>query len=62
MGNVSGLRGASDDDPLLDVDGRGRISLGRLAQHRRYVATIQDGGQILLTPVVVVPANHPLAA
>lgn len=54
------IRGASEDDPLLELDARGRVSLGRLAAHRRYLVTVQDNGQILLTPVTVLPADHPL--
>lgn len=55
MGNE--IRGASENDPLLEVDARRRITLGALAQHRRYLATVQDSGQILLTPATIVPAG-----
>lgn len=54
------LKGASDDDPLLEADqGRHRITLGALARYFRYVAQlVDDGDQILLTPVVVAPATE----
>lgn len=54
------LKGASDDDPLLKVDAkRHRIGLGPLANFRRYVAELVDGGdQILLTAVTLVTPNQ----
>lgn len=55
------FRGASEDDPLREVDGRGRISLAQIATERRYLVTLQDSGQILLTPAKVIPADHPAA-
>lgn len=60
MGNsaVPGLRGASDDDPLIELDDRGRVSLGRYTDHRRFLVTAQDGGQLLLTPVTVIAAGQ----
>jgi len=38
---------------LVEVDGRRRISLGSLAEHERYLATVEDDGTIVLTPAVV---------
>lgn len=60
MAPLPTLQGASDDDPVVEKDDRGRISLGRYARHRRYTVTVQAGGQILLTPVHIVPAGHPV--
>jgi hypothetical protein len=38
---------------LLEVDARRRLSLGVLAEHDRYLATVEDDGTIVLTPAVV---------
>jgi hypothetical protein len=38
---------------LLELDTRRRLSLGRLAQHDRYIATVEEDGTIVLTPAVV---------
>lgn len=57
----TGIVGGEPDDPVLEMDARGRLSLGAAAgEYRRFVATVTDG-QILLTPAVVVSARHPLA-
>lgn len=40
---------------LIEVDARKRITLGRLAEHERYIGTIEEGGIIVLTPAEVVP-------
>lgn len=50
------LQGASEDDDLLEVDARNRLSLGNHATHRRYLVTDLGDGMLLLTPVVVIPA------
>lgn len=55
------LQGASEDDDLLEVDTRNRLSLGKYAAHRRYLVTDLGDGMILLTPVVVIPANSSIA-
>jgi hypothetical protein len=38
---------------LLELDGRRRLTLGRLASHDRYLATKLEDGRILLDPAVV---------
>jgi hypothetical protein len=55
------LKGASDDDDLLELDSRKRISLGKHAKHERYLVTDLDDGMLLLTPVIVLPVDHPVA-
>lgn len=42
---------------LLEVDSRGRVSIGKIARHRRYLARVEPGGVIVLEPAVVVPAS-----
>ena len=37
----------------LEVDERHRVSLGKLAEHRRYVATRDPLGRIILEPALV---------
>jgi len=49
------------DAPVLETDGRNRISLGRLAQHRFYLVTLFDSGQIMLTPCTLAPVGSPVA-
>jgi hypothetical protein len=41
---------------FLEVDARKRVSLGKLAAHRWYLAAVDDDGTITLTPAVVMPA------
>lgn len=41
---------------LLEVDTRGRISIGSLATHDRYLVEVEDDGTIVLTPAVVMSA------
>jgi hypothetical protein len=41
---------------LLEVDARRRVSLGALAEHDRYLASLEEDGTIVLTPAVVMPA------
>lgn len=43
---------------LLEVDGRRRISLGALAEHKYYLTAVDPDGVIVLTPAVVVPAGR----
>jgi hypothetical protein len=46
----------SDRTTLLEVDTRGRISIGSLATHDRYLVDVEDDGTIVLTPAVVMSA------
>jgi hypothetical protein len=41
---------------FLELDSRKRISLGALAKHRLYLASVDDQGVIVLTPAVVMTA------
>lgn len=41
---------------LLELDSRKRVSLGRLAGHPHYLATVFADGRILLEPAEVVSA------
>lgn len=45
-------------DQIVEVDSRGRISLGRLAssESQRYLAHVEDDGTIVLQPAVVISA------
>jgi hypothetical protein len=54
----------TSDNPLfLELDGRNRIALGPLTGgHRRFLATVQGTGQIVLTRAHVIAADHPLYA
>lgn len=38
---------------LIQVDGRKRVSLGKLAQHGQYLVTEEPGGRLVLEPAVV---------
>ena len=45
---------------VLDIDDRGRISVGKLfGSVKRVIATTTDSGQVLLTPALVVPTAMP---
>lgn len=46
-----------DSRPLLTLDGRRRINLGKIARPKdtRYLAHVEADGVIVLTPAVVVP-------
>jgi hypothetical protein len=58
MGNAHKMGGMADAVEL-DVDARGRVSLGKLRQENtRYRATALDDGEIVLTPVVSVSARE----
>jgi hypothetical protein len=46
----------STKEGLLEVDARGRISIGSVATHDRYLVMVEDDGTIVLTPAVVMPA------
>lgn len=47
------MTGRRKDTRVLEVDSRRRISLGSLAQHDRYLVTVEPDGRIVLTPAVV---------
>jgi len=40
------------------VDGRRRVTLGPAATHQRYRVQVQDDGDIVLTPLVSIPARE----
>lgn len=44
-----------EDGVLVEVDSRGRVSLGRVAtsDHQRYLAHEEPDGTVVLTPAVV---------
>jgi hypothetical protein len=41
------------EQSLLEVDSRRRISLGPLAEHDRYLVEVEEDGTIVLTPALV---------
>jgi hypothetical protein len=43
---------------LLTLDSRRRISLGALAKYDRYFATVEAGGIIVLTPAIVLTVEE----
>jgi hypothetical protein len=52
--------------PLLTLDSRRRVALGKLARHERYMVELKRDGTLILTPAVVISAqeadfhrNHP---
>lgn len=45
----------TDEEVLLEVDKRRRVSLGDLATKQRYLAKLEPDGTIILTPAVVMP-------
>ncbi len=58
-----------EEDVLVELDDRRRVSLGRIGrpEHRRYLATEEQDGTIVLRPAVVMTelearflANRPL--
>lgn len=42
---------------LVDVDDRGRVPLGKIAEHDRYLGSVDERGRITLVPVNLVPAT-----
>lgn len=48
----------TDEPMLVELDTRNRISLTKLARHRRYLATATPDGSILLVPVRIVPERE----
>lgn len=40
-----------------NLDARKRIALGKAAMHERYDISVNDIGEILLVPLVTIPAN-----
>jgi hypothetical protein len=49
---------AVHDMPLLQVDSRRRVTLGKLATATRYQVAVRPDGSILLTPVPAVPPGR----
>lgn len=43
------------EQTLLTVDFRNRISLGSLAMHKYYLASVESDGTVVLTPAEVIP-------
>jgi hypothetical protein len=43
-------------EQILEVDDRRRVSLGRLAEHSRYLVRKEDDGTLILEPAVVLTA------
>lgn len=48
----------ADEPILIELDARGRASLGKLARHRRYVVTVGPDGRITLVPVRIMPVDE----
>lgn len=48
----------ADEPTLIELDARGRASIGKLARHRRYLAVVEPDGKIILTPARIVPAEE----
>lgn len=48
--------GSGQEQSMLEVDSRRRISLGPLAEHDRYLVDVEEDGTIVLTPAVVMSA------
>lgn len=46
------------DRMLLELDGRRRLTLGKLAEHDRYLVSVLDSGRILLEPAVVMTESE----
>ena len=42
---------------MITVQGRGRVNLGKLATHDRYLARSLEDGTILLEPAAIVPVT-----
>jgi len=40
-------------DTLIELDDRGRTTLGKIAHHRRYLAHEEPDGTLILQPAVV---------
>jgi hypothetical protein len=40
-------------ETILELDERRRTSLGKIGRHRRYLATVEEDGTIVLAPAVV---------
>lgn len=41
------------DGKLVQVDSRGRVSLGAVARREYYIARVEDDGTIIMEPVIV---------
>ena len=46
------------DEIVVTVQGRGRVNLGKLAKHDRYIARVEPDGTIVMEPAVVVPLGR----
>jgi antitoxin YefM len=46
------------DDILVEVDDRRRVTLGKLARHRRYLARTEGDGTVVLIPAIVMPEDQ----
>lgn len=42
----------------VEIDSRGRLSLGKVAKAGTYLATTQDNGTIILEPAVTITATE----
>jgi len=47
-----------NDEIVVTVQGRGRVNLGKLAKHDRYLARVEPDGTIVMEPAVVVPLGR----
>jgi len=47
-----------NDEIVVTVQGRGRVNLGKLAKHDRYIARVEPDGTIVMEPAVVVPLGR----
>jgi hypothetical protein len=51
-------RGFQPRKGYVQPDSRGRLALGSVAQHADYRVLVNERGQILLDPVVAIPASE----
>lgn len=47
---------------VITVQGRGRVNLGKLARHQRYLGSVLPDGTIVLEPAVVISLAERLRA
>lgn len=52
------LMGFHTEKPFVSADNRGRITLGSLLSHEGYRVLTNARGQVLLDPVVQIPASE----
>ena len=43
------------DEIVVTVQGRGRVNLGKLAKHDRYIARVEPDGTIIMEPAAIRP-------